>query len=152
MDRIKWYLGTAHRPILVELNINQKTLKDRRKYWNFRKADWKKYKDLTNSGVFAAPLSNNIDNDWTIFVNEILSAAKQSIPRGKVRKFTPFFSHNSDTFKQLLERREALSNSLLNANNASDRVELNRVNAEIKYKYAPLKEAEMERIMHYSWL
>ncbi|XP_054706435.1 uncharacterized protein LOC129216258 [Uloborus diversus] len=133
-------IGSDHYPILIELDINQKVSRDRRNHWNFRKADWKRYNDLTNSGVFNEPLTNNIDSNWTAFENGIISAAKQSVPRGKVKKYTPFFSHNSDTLKPLLKRREALSNLISsNSGNTSDKTELNRVNAEIKRKYALLK-------------
>lgn len=132
-------IGSDHHPILIDLDMSQKVFRDQRNHWNFRKANWGKYKDLTNSTIFNVPQTNNIDSNWNNFANDILSAAKQSIPRGKVKKYTPFFSHNSDNIEPLLKKREVLSNNLTNTNNESNRSELNKVNAEIKRKYTLLK-------------
>ncbi|GFY41632.1 RNA-directed DNA polymerase from mobile element jockey [Trichonephila inaurata madagascariensis] len=80
-------IGSDHYPILIEIDIFQNVPVNRRKYWNFRRADWK-YEDLTNSGVHVTPLTNNINSNWINFADGILGAAKQSVPRGTVKKYT----------------------------------------------------------------
>ncbi|GFS50780.1 RNA-directed DNA polymerase from mobile element jockey [Trichonephila inaurata madagascariensis] len=99
-------IGSDPYPILIQIDIFQNVPVNRRKYWNFRRADWKKYEDLTNSGVHATPLTNNINSNWINFVDGILGAAKQLVPPGTVKKYTPYFSHNSDILKPLLWIRE----------------------------------------------
>ncbi|GFW41034.1 RNA-directed DNA polymerase from mobile element jockey [Trichonephila clavipes] len=77
-------IGSDHYPILIEIDIFPNVPVNRREFWNFRIADWKKYEGISNSGVHVTQLTNNINSNWINFVDGILGAAKQSVSRGTV--------------------------------------------------------------------
>ncbi|GFY60109.1 n-acetyltransferase domain-containing protein [Trichonephila inaurata madagascariensis] len=64
-------IGSDHYPILIEIDIFQNVPVYRRKYWSFRRADWKKYEYLKISGVDVTCLTNNINNNWINFADGI---------------------------------------------------------------------------------
>ena len=86
--------GSDHRPILIRMQLNMKRLS---KYvpprWNFKRANWAKFSHLLE-GLTAKinPRSNQIDRTTKQFQEAIKNAAKQSIPRGSRKTYTPYWN------------------------------------------------------------
>ena len=59
--------------------------------WNFRKADWDKFKLLTNKATrILPPLDNTgLDIAYKAFCSMLTNAAKQSVPRGYQKNYIP---------------------------------------------------------------
>ena len=95
--------GSDHRPVLIKVhqfldgrsNFNKPS-------WNYKKADWNKFAELTNKYCKESPYSekNNIHNNVKKFTSSILKAAKESIPRGRRQDYKPYWS---DTMEELHE-------------------------------------------------
>jgi len=61
------------------------------KCWNFRKADWKRFCLLTGESVerLPSPDTLNIERAYQDFCENLLSAAKGCIPRGRRKNYVP---------------------------------------------------------------
>ena len=84
-------IGSDHRPILISIVTTGKYTTNRRTRWNFRKADWSSYRDLSDQ------LLSNIEEEDTekyneAFVAAVLKASAQCIPRGSVKHYKPFWT------------------------------------------------------------
>ena len=61
------------------------------KRWNFRKANWKRFRLLTNKSTryLPSPNTNNVDEAYRDFCGLLVKAAKKSIPRGRRNSYKP---------------------------------------------------------------
>jgi len=61
------------------------------KRWNFRKADWKRFRLLTDESVERLPPPDipNIEKAYQDFCESLLSAAKKCIPHGRRKNYVP---------------------------------------------------------------
>ena len=87
--------GSDHRPILYRLETQDQPETPRREAsWNYKKADWNKFAELTDKFCRDADISeqNNINYNAASFTTAILKAAHRSIPRGRRRDYKPFWS------------------------------------------------------------
>jgi len=59
--------------------------------WNFRKADWEKYKDQTNNlaDSLPTPRMDNINFAYEQFTQTLKTVAKQKILRGFRKSYIP---------------------------------------------------------------
>ena len=84
---------SQHRPTLVDLTFNIGDPVDTRPVprWNFKKADWDSFKNITEAAVSNLPnvFEQPIDKCYTAFTKTILHAAKHSVPRGHRNKYIP---------------------------------------------------------------
>ena len=99
--------GSDHRPIILEVAKHTQA-GQRRKVasWNYKKADWPKYKHLTDQLCSKLDFTDNINHNVKIFTEAILTAAKKSIPRGSRQDYKPYWSDKLDTLhNQLSEAR-----------------------------------------------
>lgn len=93
-------IGSGHLPILVEIKWKQKTLLNKKKYWNFKKANRERYRDLVDNEILSnCPTENksmeDLDAYWIFFKTTIFKAAGQAMPRGNHKRFPLFFMHRS---------------------------------------------------------
>ena len=98
-------IGSDHKPTLIKVFQGQGKQFGQKPRWNFKKANW----DLFGV-ILDEKLSQNLDNTSTEDLNEtlttaILTAAKQSIPRGCRKKYKPFW--NKDIEQAVNARKEA---------------------------------------------
>jgi len=59
--------------------------------WNFRKADWERYKDLINNlaDSLPTPIMDDINFAYKQFTQTLKTVAKQTIPRGFWKSYIP---------------------------------------------------------------
>ncbi|GFX86378.1 RNA-directed DNA polymerase from mobile element jockey [Trichonephila clavipes] len=92
-------------PILIKLDARQSVYKDRKKFWNFKKADWESYSSSADSEINRNPLTKAIESDWLTLKDVIIRNAKKTIPRGNFRKTKKRFIHKSEPLQNLLEEK-----------------------------------------------
>ncbi|GIY36400.1 hypothetical protein CDAR_235741 [Caerostris darwini] len=113
------YVGSDHYPILIELDYDIKT-----------------YEDL--------------ENEWFVFKHSIFTAAEGAVPsavegtRGKHKNTRPAFTNDSQDLQKLLAKREHLLQSHNLNDNTDARIELNKINAEIKRVYCSIKQSNWQ--------
>ncbi|GFW81045.1 hypothetical protein TNCV_4804131 [Trichonephila clavipes] len=96
-------IGSDHLPILVELKWKQITQLVKKKFWNFKKANWEKYRDTVDRGLLSKPpiecrSIDDLDESWLSFKKIIFKAAGQAIPRGNYKRPSPFLCINLHCF------------------------------------------------------
>ncbi|GIY01462.1 potassium channel subfamily K member 16 [Caerostris darwini] len=69
---------------------------------------------------------------------------KGAVPRGKHKKTRPAFTNNSQDLQKLLAKREHLLQSHNLNDNTDARIELNKINAEIKREYCSIKQSNWQ--------
>ncbi|XP_055924474.1 uncharacterized protein LOC129956570 [Argiope bruennichi] len=129
-------IGSDHLPILIELNQSSDAKVVERKYWNFKKANWDLYGTKIAQAFEQVTPCTELEGQWSFFRETIISAAKAAIPRGNIKDHHRNFADDLSVVEPLILKRNDLSRELFEHNNISVRIELNRVNAEIKQLYA----------------
>ena len=91
--------GSDHRPILLKIHNSGSVggrSKCREPSWNYKKANWTKFEDLTSKfcNELGAIETTNLDTNVKRFTEAVLKAAKWSIPRGRRVDYKPYWSPN----------------------------------------------------------
>ncbi|GFY74986.1 putative RNA-directed DNA polymerase from transposon BS [Trichonephila inaurata madagascariensis] len=131
--------GCDHLPILVEIDLKVNCTGAKNLHWNFKKADWSLFENISNNLISQEPISDNLEKEWPHFKHTIFTAAKSSIPRGKSIQTRTFFAHNSDLNKPLISQRTELLKVIAQNGSLDKKIELNKLNAEIKKIYVQVK-------------
>ncbi|GFY60229.1 RNA-directed DNA polymerase from mobile element jockey [Trichonephila inaurata madagascariensis] len=79
-------IGSDHLPILVETDLKVNCTGVKNLHWNFKKADWSLFENISNNVISQEPLSDNLEKEWSHFKHSIFAAAKSSIPRGEIKR------------------------------------------------------------------
>ena len=88
-------IGSDHKPIQTEITTRQRTSKlkkGRKCLWNFRKANWNKFKDQTDEKFSEIPAGKSIEETYSLITSAILESAKSSIPKGNRKRYSPFWT------------------------------------------------------------
>ncbi|GFX94813.1 putative RNA-directed DNA polymerase from transposon BS [Trichonephila clavipes] len=101
-------IGSDHLPILVEIDLKVNCNGVKNLHWNFKKADWSLFDNISNNLISQEPISDNLEKEWSHFKYSIFTAAKSSIPKGESKQSRTFFAHNSDLIKPLIAQRTEL--------------------------------------------
>ena len=122
-----------HRPILISLETSLTPIENSTlPRWNYKKANWNLYAQLTDEYVSHINCKTNRTNKlYTDFSQALLKAAKQSIPRGARKNYIPNWSQHlehlhNETIKarNLAEKSPTIENNIqLKAANATFRKE-----------------------------
>ena len=89
---------SGHCPIIITSNIKLQLTNLPKKRWNFRKADWPKFKELTanQTANLPDPTSSNVNASYSAFCTMLHQAAKLSIPRGRRHPYIPCWDEDCD--------------------------------------------------------
>ena len=83
---------SQHRPSLITVpKLVVPVPSEPVKRWNFRKANWKHFRLLTNKSTrhLPSPNTTKVDEAYQDFCNVLVNAAKKSIPRGRRNDYKP---------------------------------------------------------------
>ena len=86
-------IGSDHKPIQITITTRQrrsKLKKGRKCLWNFRKANWNKYKDQTDENFTKIPSGKSIEETYKLMTSAILESAKNTIPKRNRKRYKPF--------------------------------------------------------------
>ena len=101
-------IGSDHRPILISIATSEKSKTNRRPRWNFKKANWNNYKELSDQ-LLSSIEEEEAESFNAAFVSAVLKASAQCIPRGSVKHFKPFWTPTlEEAVKDRKEARETL--------------------------------------------
>ena len=104
--------GSDHLPVLLKVTLTeQTTFQKKEPSWNYKKADWLKFQNLTDMLCRELDTDNskNINASVQQLTDCILQAAKQAIPRGRRKDYKPYWSnHLQCLHDQLAEARKRL--------------------------------------------
>ena len=121
-------IGSDHRPILTSILTTEKYITNRRTRWNFRKANWSKYRDLSDQ-LLKAINEEETDKYNEAFVKAVLRAATQCIPRGSVKHYKPFWT---TTLEEAVKQRKVTRVNLETDSSPSNRTAYQKACAEVK--------------------
>ena len=98
--------GSDHRPVILTLKTEMDPPPSRPPRWNYKKAKWAVYRIRTNELLKDLRVQGrNVDAVVKDFNLAILTAAKETIPRGATREYKPFWN------QKLQEAEEELNNA-----------------------------------------
>jgi ribonuclease HI len=111
--------GSDHRPVLFRLSGASSTNAPQHPRWNYKKANWTAYAVRTNELLQNISVEgrdiNNIIKDLN---HSILKAAKETIPRGVTKNYTPYWNEELEkTHSDLAEAREEAERNPSQQNN-----------------------------------
>ena len=78
--------------------------------WNYKKADWKHFRELTDIYTKSITFSkHSVNKNAFNFNSAVLKAAKESIPRGRRHDYKPYWNNTLEkSHKELSEAREEM--------------------------------------------
>ena len=102
-------IGSDHLPILTTIDLRQqkRSRAQRKTFWNFKKANWKAYREKTDIELENIDLNQPIEQLYLSICSTIHAAAKKAVPQGNRKKFKAFWkSEISDAVKQRQKPRK----------------------------------------------
>ena len=95
-------LGSHHRAVLVSISLKVPTNKpNTRITWNFRRANWTKFQDQVETKLSTINTEESAHKMLKNFCKIIQQSAKENIPRGKPRKYKPFWTQELNEQKNI---------------------------------------------------
>ena len=78
--------------------------------WNYKKADWKRFRELTDIYTKSITFSkHSVNKNASNFNSAVLKAAKESIPRDRRHDYKPYWNNTLEKIhKELSEAREEM--------------------------------------------
>ena len=85
-------IGSDYRPTLIQVTYNMVAPhRPRRWRWNNKKANWVRYRDLTDARLQSLQFGKDVNKNCGRICEVITNAAKQSIPRHR-RRYKPYWT------------------------------------------------------------
>ena len=85
--------GSDHRPILLTIDVDMPTDEPQHSRWNYQKAKWGLFSQRTNELTGDIPVEGrNINGVVKDYNAGIIKAAKETIPRGVRKNYTPYWN------------------------------------------------------------
>ena len=106
-------VGSDHLPALITLGIFSRQCEKDAPTWNFNKADWRAYAHALDTRLGSVDWKAlPIEEANEVLVNEIIRAARKTIPRGARKKFTTGWTEElrQAVFKQQAARKDFIRN------------------------------------------
>ena len=98
-------IGSDHLPTLITIDMGKRQGRKRRSRWNFRKANWTNFKMQLDLLLDPEEISKlEVEEANSLITDSILRASISSIPRGCVKKYSPFWN---DQLQKSVEKRQS---------------------------------------------
>ncbi|KAF8794441.1 hypothetical protein HNY73_002422 [Argiope bruennichi] len=128
-------IGSDYLPISLNIKDCKYSLPSNSYYWNFKKTNWNNFKQLTGTLLGSHLISDNLEQEWQFIKSTINHSARLYITRGNIKRFKSFPRLNDASVTPLFAKRDLLLQAISASNNITDKVKLNKLNAEIKQLY-----------------
>ena len=97
-------LGSHHRAVLISILLKVPTNKPSTMItWNFRKANWSKFQHQIEAKLSSINTEESAHKTLKNFCKIIQQSAKNTIPRGKPRKYKPFWTQELNEQKNVTD-------------------------------------------------
>ena len=125
-------VGSDHKPILTTLTTSKpKPRRTRKTFWNFRKANWKKYAMDTDASFMKIDVQKKpVDEVCTEICKVIAKAVKENVPKGNHKKYRPFWNKDLET---AVKERKKSRRTVERNNTPENRTAYNRLTAKVRY-------------------
>ena len=103
--------GSDHKPVILTLAKQANTSAGKMPpSWNYKKADWKRFRELTDIYTKSITFSkHSVNKNAFNFNSAVLKAAKESFPRGIRHDYKPYWNNTLEKIhKELSESREEM--------------------------------------------
>ena len=98
--------GSDHRPVKLAISLRYKPHPAKTfPRWNYKKADWNKFSELTDNFTESLETTgNNINKIAANFNQSILNAAKETIPRGARKNYKPYWTEELQDLEEEISK------------------------------------------------
>ena len=103
--------GSDHKPVILTLAKQANSSAGKMPpSWNYKKADWKRFRELTDIYTKSITFSkHSVNKNAFNFNSAVLKTAKESIPRGRQHDYKPYWNNTFEKIhKELSEAREEM--------------------------------------------
>ena len=129
-------IGSDHLPILIEVESKKCQTFQRTTKWNYKKANWAKFKELTDN----PPTQNeNMEKAYQEIIDSIMTASIQAIPRGRRKKYKPFWTPE---LERKVKHRKLARLEAEKTPTCKNRTQYNKLTARVKLE---IKKTKRER-------
>ena len=116
-------VGSDHLPALITVGIFSRQREKEAPTWNFNKADWRAYAHALHTRLESVDWNAlTVEKANEALVNEIIRAARKSIPRGVRKKFTPGWT---EELKRAVSKRQEARKDFIRNPTATNRKRYN---------------------------
>ena len=137
-------ISSDHLPVLTKLNIIKRKQRKRKARWNFKKANWELFREISEKKIKETDTENKtieeINSDLT---SAILDAAKKSIPRGCRNNYKPFW--NEKLQKVTEEKDVARKEYEKDPDNVGKKIEYKKNHCKGKTDYQGIKKGGLDK-------
>ena len=130
-------IASDHLPTLISIDMGKRQSRKRRSRWNFRRANWNQYKTQVDLLLNPEEIRKlEVEEANSLITESILKASKSSIPRGCVKKYSPFWN---DQLQKSVETRQSKRKEYEQNPTFENRINYNKATAETKLLTKQLK-------------
>ena len=133
-DQCHWEIlediGSDHLPILISIQIEkEKQPSNQSTRWNYSKADWDKFRTMSDELLTKIDLNSDINTQFTQFCQATLTAAKSAIPKGSRAKYRVFWN---DELETAVKKRKAARKMAQKNPSQENKTFYNKCSAQVK--------------------
>ncbi|GFR81082.1 RNA-directed DNA polymerase from mobile element jockey [Elysia marginata] len=140
-------IGSDHLPILTTLHQPCSKKFERKTRWNFKKANWCRFKETTDNLLTAIKPTNDDPNLLCSQITEgILKAAADCIPRGCRKAYKPFWNTN---IEQAVKTRQEARKQMEKNPTIENKILYNKTSALVKRKVKAAKKEKWTKTCEY---
>ena len=134
--------NSDHFPMVTKIETTPKQKFKRWTRWNFKKAQWDKYKTTSDRLLTEIDLEDqDLDHINNKVTEAILNAAKQCIPKGCREKYKPFWNKN---IASAVSQRETARKNFMKNDTIENKIQYNKSSAIAKREILSGKRQKFE--------
>ncbi|UYV84944.1 hypothetical protein LAZ67_X004067 [Cordylochernes scorpioides] len=139
-------VGSDHLPLLTTTTteIKEEAL-PKKLYWNYRKADWTKFRQESNLTPKIMNDKQQLNSKWKKWKTTVLKAAKKTIPRGNRKQYIPGYIEINSLQNEITQRNQA-QEYLMENNELENKINLSKLSAQVQQKANQLKQRKWRDI------
>ncbi|HBK71542.1 MAG TPA: hypothetical protein DDZ39_07810, partial [Flavobacteriaceae bacterium] len=129
-----------HFPIMIQKSSEAEPLKQVKKSWNFKKANWDKFSIILEDKIqnSTEKSTDKLNEKVTFFTEAIQHAARKSVPRGK-RRHNWIPNWKNENIGKLLKERDQLQKTIIENGKTENAEKIGQLSKEIEEKIATSK-------------
>ncbi|UYV74128.1 hypothetical protein LAZ67_11002196 [Cordylochernes scorpioides] len=124
-------VGSDHLPLLTTTTteIKEEAL-PKKLYWNYRKADWTKFRQESNLTPKITNDKQQLNSKWKKWKTTVLKAAKKTIPRGNRKQYIPGYIETINSLQNEITQRNQAQEYLMENNELENKINLSKLSAQ----------------------
>ncbi|UYV61874.1 hypothetical protein LAZ67_1006915 [Cordylochernes scorpioides] len=115
-------------------------------YWNYRKADWTKFRQESNLTPKITNDKQHLNSKWKKWKTTVLKAAKKTIPSGNRKQYIPGYIETINSLQNEITQRNQAQEYLMENNELENKINLSKLSAQVRQKANQLKQRKWRDI------